>query len=215
MDYNKIHNILDDSKLTLGEICEKIGLSRAGLYRALKNKTLKISTLELLAQTLDVPVFYFFTDEDIDLDSINNVQHYKDELQEKNETLSTIKEKLNAIYNLYFRFMLSLDENDTRTLYQNKKLQNFEVAFLTEIQEAFVMLAETHKERKKQEQLSKILKQRTSKTLEPLQPNLFSDHAEAISEILSWDKTENTGQMGLFGNESEPINEDKPKKKQT
>jgi transcriptional regulator with XRE-family HTH domain len=68
MDYTKIEELVKSKGWTLGGLAEKIGVTRAGFYRTLEQKTMKVETLEKIAQVLDVPVSEFFDTKDDDLE---------------------------------------------------------------------------------------------------------------------------------------------------
>jgi len=70
MKYTKIEGLAKSKGLTLGGLAEKIGVTRAGFYRTLEQKTMKVETLEKIAQVLDVPVCEFFETHEDDAESI-------------------------------------------------------------------------------------------------------------------------------------------------
>lgn len=62
MDYNKIKELCTARGLSIPQLAEKIGVSKS-FYTSLKNETLSVSTLEKIADVLEVPISYFFSDE--------------------------------------------------------------------------------------------------------------------------------------------------------
>ena len=76
MQYTKIEELAKSKGLTLGGLAEKIGVTRAGFYRTLEQKTMKVETLEKIAQVLDVPVCDFFADQEDDLESVNVMKKF-------------------------------------------------------------------------------------------------------------------------------------------
>lgn len=59
MIYRRIQEIARERGLTILEVAEKIGMSN-GLYRTLRNKSLKVETLEKIAKVLNVDIEDFF-----------------------------------------------------------------------------------------------------------------------------------------------------------
>ncbi len=161
MDYKKIDKALKDSGITQTEFLKKIGLTRAGYVKAIKNRSLKVSTLQRISEALNVPISHFFPGFEAYPQSLKKMSQLEQKNRELSETLQTVKVKLKNIYNAYFNFLLNLTEEDTRYLYKDNKLHSFEIKFLAEAQEAFIWLAESYEERKQHEKLSEILKERT------------------------------------------------------
>lgn len=59
MEYSKIRELCTSRGISIPQLAEKIGVSK-GLYTAIKNETLTVSTLEKIAEALEVPVCTFF-----------------------------------------------------------------------------------------------------------------------------------------------------------
>lgn len=59
MEYSKIRELCTSKGISIPQLAEKIGVSK-GLYTAIKNETLTVSTLEKIAEALEVPVCTFF-----------------------------------------------------------------------------------------------------------------------------------------------------------
>ncbi len=161
MDYEKIDKALKNSGITQTEFLKKIGLTRAGYVKALKNRSLKVSTLQKISEALNMPISHFFPGFEARPETLKEMSQLEQKNRELSETLQTVKAKLKNIYDAYFAFLLNLTEEDTRFLYKNNKLHSFEIKFLAEAQEAFIWLAESHEEREQHEILSEILKVRT------------------------------------------------------
>lgn len=60
MDYELIKILSKQKGLSIKELGDMVGMSDAGLYRAFINNTLKIDTLEKIAESLGVSPSYFF-----------------------------------------------------------------------------------------------------------------------------------------------------------
>ncbi len=107
LKYNKIKELLTEKGLTFTALAEKIGVSRAGLYHTIENNTLSVSTLEKIAEVLEVPVTVFFENSS------------SDELQKKELELSKmllLKTENN------FTELKALFENQKEVSELNKKL---------------------------------------------------------------------------------------------
>ena len=63
MDFNKLEHIRKLKKLSQEELAKSIGMTKNGYYLAIKNGDLKVSTLEKIAEELDVKINVFFEDE--------------------------------------------------------------------------------------------------------------------------------------------------------
>lgn len=63
LDVNKIEEIRKLKFRTQLNFCEKIGLSVKGYTNALNRKDFKYTTLEKIAEVLEIPISYFFYDE--------------------------------------------------------------------------------------------------------------------------------------------------------
>ena len=105
MDYNKINTLLTDKRLSVPMLADKIGMTKRGLYASLENKTLTISTLEKIAEVLEVPVTVFF-------ESSSN---------EESEFLRKKTEELKASYNSLLDVNAKL-ENEYNNLLKISKL---------------------------------------------------------------------------------------------
>ena len=63
MNYNKLKEEIKLKKFTIEDVASKIGMTRTGLQLAFKEDTLKIITLEKISDLLNLPVYYWFVDE--------------------------------------------------------------------------------------------------------------------------------------------------------
>lgn len=64
MDVKKIKLLMKQRKVSQREISKLIGITQAGLSFMFKSKDFKVSTLEKIAEVLQVPVSSFFEDTD-------------------------------------------------------------------------------------------------------------------------------------------------------
>ncbi len=62
MNINALEQIIELRRTTQKEISENIGITQAAFSHALKRQDFKVSTLELIAKFLQVPVSIFFDD---------------------------------------------------------------------------------------------------------------------------------------------------------
>ena len=68
---NRIRKLIDAKNLTIRGVAEKIGISEAGIHNMFRSHDMKISTLQKIADYFEVPITYFFDDDD-DIDARNN-----------------------------------------------------------------------------------------------------------------------------------------------
>jgi transcriptional regulator with XRE-family HTH domain len=59
----KIKKLAKDKNLSIRQLCIKIEITESGLNYTLKNNTLKIETLQKIADVFEVPISYFFVDD--------------------------------------------------------------------------------------------------------------------------------------------------------
>ena len=60
MDSEKIKELCVKRGINIPILSERVGMSRAGLYTAIKNETLTVAVLEKIAEQLEVPITEFF-----------------------------------------------------------------------------------------------------------------------------------------------------------
>ena len=66
LNYNKIEELLKKLKITKKELLENLEMSNQGYIDMVKDRTMKVKTLEKLSEFLGVPESYFFDEEDED-----------------------------------------------------------------------------------------------------------------------------------------------------
>ncbi|MEI6884808.1 MAG: helix-turn-helix transcriptional regulator [Bacteroidota bacterium] len=111
MNFNKIKEYCDQNGLSIPELAEKIGISKPGLYRSIQEETMKVETLEKIANTLKVPIWHFF-DLDPETPYINDIEQQKS-LNKINETsmaqmesiINDLKRKLDNIKTVTYMFI--------------------------------------------------------------------------------------------------------------
>lgn len=60
MNYKAIKELCDTKRISLPDLSEQVGLSKTGLYKTIANSSMKVDTLERIAEVLEVPIFIFF-----------------------------------------------------------------------------------------------------------------------------------------------------------
>jgi len=63
---NRIRKLIDDKKLTIRDFAEKIGVSEPGIHNMFRSHDMKVSTLQKIADFFEVPITYFFDEENVD-----------------------------------------------------------------------------------------------------------------------------------------------------
>jgi len=106
MNFKRIKEICEKKRISIPELARRIDISKAGLYGAIKNETLRIDTLERIAETLDVPITVFFSDE----------QSGDTEVPEHIKQLKATINDLVELYDLHRRFctLVSLNYKNLR-----------------------------------------------------------------------------------------------------
>ncbi len=84
MDYEQIKTLCKQNNLSIKELSEKIGMSDAGLYRAFINNSLKVETLEKIANVLGVSAGNFF---DNSGDALNNIKEIRSHIKNQDITI--------------------------------------------------------------------------------------------------------------------------------
>ena len=108
MDFSKLEKLKKIKKLSYDELAEMIGMSKNGLNLAIKNKELKVSVLEKIANILGVSVSYFF--EETSSHELNepaseyrtrckSCERYEDIIDTQRILIKTLLEKTNSEMN--------------------------------------------------------------------------------------------------------------------
>ncbi|MDY0103222.1 MAG: hypothetical protein RBS07_09790 [Lentimicrobium sp.] len=72
-NYNKIKELSTEKQVPFNALAEKIGVSRAGFYRTIENKTLSVAVLEKIAEVLEEPITAFFELDTVDSEEIKRL----------------------------------------------------------------------------------------------------------------------------------------------
>ncbi len=85
----KIRNLIKANKMSIEDFAIKIGITKQNFYLILKRNDLNVSYLEKMSSILDVPITYFFTDDDI----IPNNETQTDIADEKDKKIKYLRKK--------------------------------------------------------------------------------------------------------------------------
>lgn len=121
MNYKKIHELCLKRGITLASLAEKVGLSRAGLFKATKNESLKVSDLERIAKELNTPLYEFFDDEA----SYIIVKEAQKSMKASYTKLEEILEKYETLQGKFLDLILVLPENQVQALFKEKAFVEF------------------------------------------------------------------------------------------
>lgn len=94
MDYSRIKMLLTEKGVSFSELTDKIGMSRRGLYAAIDNKTLSITSLEKISEVLNVPVTYFFDNNQDGWITFSDANKLKDEISSLKIRINELEEQL-------------------------------------------------------------------------------------------------------------------------
>jgi len=104
MNYEKIKELCEIQRVTIPQLAEKIGMSKGGLYSSIENGSMKVDSLEKIADVFKVPISVFFNEaykstESIALDKVimdlmESIRSKDKEIESKDELIETQKELL-------------------------------------------------------------------------------------------------------------------------
>lgn len=97
MNYNLVRNLAKQKGLSIREIGEKISMSDAGLYRAFINNSLKVDSLEKIADVLGVSPCYFFQPEGTIQSQSGKIDYLREEVIGKSNVLLNVELLLQEI----------------------------------------------------------------------------------------------------------------------
>jgi len=60
MDYSKLTEIRNKYNLTIPQLAEILGITKSGLIKKIKNDTIYVKDIEMLAEHFNLPIDYFF-----------------------------------------------------------------------------------------------------------------------------------------------------------
>ncbi len=137
----KIEKMLKQKDISILTLCEKIGITQQGYYSIFKNNSLKISTLEKIAEVLEVDINYFFGNENNKnertitvfkkiFDNINNIT----KMLTTNEIAAKKGEK-SIFTDVALVYFTILDENELNILLDNKFLSKITYDFILKAKE--------------------------------------------------------------------------------
>ena len=142
MDFELIKNLCIEKKITIPELSERIGMSKAGLYTTIKNQTISVTILEKIAEVLEVPVTVFFKESLINPEDEEALLNYKTartalaDCKKEIEKLNVlVNDKLNIIklitqneqlvLEMYVYFDSELSTEEKKILARNKYYEKF------------------------------------------------------------------------------------------
>ena len=150
MNYNKITEVLASNHLSVPQLALKIGMSKRGLYMGIKENSLRIDTLEKIAEALDVPVTVFFDEDQIinsksELELRGEIEKLKSEndlnikrVKELQESVEDKKRIINLTYshvltalNQYNEFITEIKPDyDKMTIQEHELIEKIEIRII-------------------------------------------------------------------------------------
>jgi len=117
---SKIKELIQDSKYSVKEISEKLGISSPNIYRLYERESMETKYLVKLSEIFNVPVGYFFSDKDSK--SINQeIEDLKKQLATQSESLEFLKKENSMLSEL----RSNCEEKLTQKMKDYKVLDNF------------------------------------------------------------------------------------------
>ena len=126
MNYDHILSLCEQKRISLPQLADKIGASRAGIYRMIEDKTMKVETLEKIAEALEVPVGVFF---DIDQHTVNRINDLEDNLNRSGVIINNLKRQYMKLLMAYLDFDSELSHDEKEQIF-NRKGALFFLGFL-------------------------------------------------------------------------------------
>lgn len=121
MNYNKIKEYCDQNRLSVSDLAEKSGVSVASIYRSISDESMKINTLEKIADALKVPIWYFF-----DLDP---EEKYKAALLEAENKIVELNKAVNDLRLDIKKWETSFRARDTEVDFLTEKYNTLDKLF--------------------------------------------------------------------------------------
>lgn len=114
MKYEIIKQLCEIQKLTIPQLAQKIGLTKRGLYSSIENSSMKVETLEKIAEVLNVSISVFFQE--------GNLLEETSRLNEKN---TQMKEQLVDLNKELEKLKKDLESKNELILTQEKIISNY------------------------------------------------------------------------------------------
>lgn len=102
MEYSRIETLRKQNKVSKKEIAKHLNMTAMGYSKMIENKTCTVSTIELIAKFYNVPVGYFFTDDNNILYE-PNVEYNRrcNGCEQKDELIKQLKQHLSDLREMY------------------------------------------------------------------------------------------------------------------
>ena len=111
MNYNRIKDLAEKMNIPIRKVIEEMGVSVAGYYKMIENKTLTVENLEKISKILDVEPVYFFKEDLYVNDEIkDSFNHIKDS-------------QLNYNKNFFSKEEQKYKDDNTRLMHENALLR--------------------------------------------------------------------------------------------
>ena len=122
MNYELITNLCKTKNISLADLAARIGVSRSGLYRSIRDQTLTVVNLEKIAESLEVPVGVFF---DIDHTTENKIHDLEDNLSRSGIVISNLKRQYMKLLMAYLEFDNELSHDEKELIFNRKGAKLF------------------------------------------------------------------------------------------
>ncbi len=104
MDYNRIKIELERKGVSVRDLCYQIDITEQGLHQMIRNKSMKIEILERISYVLDLPMSYWFSEQEYintppiinNINNINNINHINNNAN-KYITTQIIHQKIDSL----------------------------------------------------------------------------------------------------------------------
>ena len=97
MNYSKIKDELVRQNKTAKDLCNDLGVSEQGFHQMIRNRSMKIDILEKISEYFNVPVAYWFDDDESIVSESDGSLKYETKPQNTYKKIDTLTKGLNHL----------------------------------------------------------------------------------------------------------------------
>lgn len=123
---SNIRELCIQKNITLKELSEEIGISQNGLQRILKDNSTRIDTLEKIASFFEVPITYFFQDDE---EGVSETVELKTENENLKKRIAELEEELLEDKRTIVKFLTDQGSPGILSISKKDKDGNIDITF--------------------------------------------------------------------------------------